>query len=160
MAAFIALIFGLIALYIIIKLWYVMWKVALVLLFLAIILLFCCGVNGYAKECSPAEIVMIGKVVHHEAGNQSELGKRLVADTILNRVDSEKFPNTVEEVISQPGQYCDTVIYPPKDVYRLVAEEMYHRTNSDVLYFKTGGYHKFGVPILKEGKHYFSGRIE
>lgn len=111
-----------------------------------------------AREYDPAEIVLIGKVVHHEAENQSELGKRLVADTILNRIESPNFPDTVEEVISQPGQYCDPTEYPPREIYTIVAEEIYARTNSQVLYFKTKRYHSFATPIVKEGDHYFSGR--
>lgn len=111
-----------------------------------------------AREYDPAEIVLIGKVVHHEAENQSELGKRLVADTILNRIESPNFPDTVEEVISQPGQYCDPTEYPPREIYTIVAEEIYTRTNNQVLYFKTKGYHSFATPIVKEGDHYFSGR--
>lgn len=125
-----------------------------------IILALFASIDVGAYEYDPSEIVLIGKVVHHEAGNQSELGKRLVADTILNRVESDKFPNTVAEVINQPGQYCNPKKYPPDGTYKIVAEEIYMRTNPKVLYFKTGGYHSFAVPIIKEGKHYFSGRSE
>ena len=111
----------------------------------------------YAYEYDPADIVLIGKVMQHEAGNQSELGKRLVIDTILNRVESERFPDTVYDVINQPGQYCNPKDFPPNEVYKLVAEEIYSRTNNEVLWYKTKGYHKYGDPILKEGNHYFSG---
>lgn len=111
-----------------------------------------------AHEYTPSDIVSIGKVVYHEADNQSELGKRLVIDTILNRVESGEFPNTIEGVLSQPGQYCNPSEYPPKDYYRLAAEEMYFRTNSNVLWYRTKKYHKYGVPIIKEGDHYFSGQ--
>ena len=130
----------------------------MVLMFLIICTLLAIPVS--AHEYDPSEIVLIGKVVHHEAGNQSELGKRLVADTILNRVESDKFPNTVAEVINQPGQYCNPTKYPPDGTYKIVAEEIYMRTNPKVLYFKAGGYHSFAVPIVKEGNHYFSGRNE
>lgn len=41
------------------------------------------------------EIKLIAKLVEAEAGNQSELGKRLVIDTVLNRVDHPNFPDTV-----------------------------------------------------------------
>ena len=125
-----------------------------------IILALFASIDVGAYEYDPSEIVLIGKVVHHEAGNQSELGKRLVADTILNRVESNKFPNTVKDVINQPGQYCNPKEYPPDGTYKIVAEEIYMRTNSKVLYFKTRGYHSFAVPIVKEGNHYFSGRSE
>ena len=124
---------------------------------LVIFLIILCCVDVSAHECTPSDIVMIGKVVQHEAGNQSELGKRLVIDTILNRVDSEGFPNTVEGVIKQPGQYCSPKKYPPDDIYRLVAEELYFRTNPRVLWYRTRKFHTYGVPIVQEGSHYFSG---
>ena len=111
-----------------------------------------------AYEYTPKDVVAIGKIIQHEAPNESELGKRLVIDTILNRVDSGEFPNTVEGVINQPGQYCNPKKCPNEDVYRLVVEEMYNRTNTQVLWYRTKKYHRYGNPILVEGNHYFSGR--
>lgn len=111
----------------------------------------------YAYDYSPNEMVMIGKVVNHEAGNQSELGIRLVIDTIMNRVESDKFPDTVKDVIGQQGQYCNPKEYCPRWMYSLIAQEMYNRTNNKVLWYKTKSYHKYGTPIIQEGDHYFSG---
>ena len=45
------------------------------------------------------------KTAQAEAGNQGITGQWLVMCVILNRVDSEDFPDTVYEVISQPGQF-------------------------------------------------------
>ena len=111
-----------------------------------------------AREYTPNDIVEIAKVTQHEAGNQSELGQRLVIDTVLNRVESEEFPNTVTEVLRQPGQYCNPRIDPPDHLYLLIAQEIETRTNSQVLWFRKHKYHSYGVPIVKEGLHYFSGR--
>jgi N-acetylmuramoyl-L-alanine amidase len=134
----------------------ILYTIATIVLFILFVYMTSFIVWGH--EYMPSDIVSIGKVVYHEADNQSELGKRLVIDTILNRVESDGFPNTIEEVLSQPGQYCNSSKYPPKDYYRLVAEELYFRTNSEVLWYRTKKYHKYGVPIIKEGDHYFSGR--
>ena len=112
----------------------------------------------YAYEYTPEEMVMIGKIVQHECPHESELGQRLVIDTIMNRVESDQFPNTVKEVLEQPGQYCSPKKLPPDDIYKIIAQEMYERTNSDVLYYRTKQYHSYGTPILVEGSHYFSGR--
>ena len=130
------------------------------ILFIIILLIIfsCCGVIAEAHEYSAMDIVSIGKIVEHEAPNESELGKRLVIDTILNRVESDEFPNTVQEVLRQPGQYCNPKKYPPKEVYTLIAEEIYNRTNSSVLWYKTKSFHKYGFPVIKEGNHYFSGK--
>lgn len=39
-----------------------------------------------------SEMAMLAQLVQAEAGNQDLTGKRLVADVVLNRVDSERFP--------------------------------------------------------------------
>ena len=129
------------------------------ILMIVILVLLLLTMDVDAHEYDPADIVLIGKVVQHEAGNQSDLGKRLVCDTILNRVESEKFPNTVYDVINQPGQYCNPSDYPPREMYTLVAEEIYARTNNQVLWYRTKKYHTYGVPVLVEGDHYFSGGV-
>lgn len=41
------------------------------------------------------------KIVQAEAGNQDAKGKQLIANVVLNRVESEHFPDTVQEVILQ-----------------------------------------------------------
>lgn len=134
----------------------ILYAIATAVLF--IIFLYMTSFIVWGHEYTPEDIVLVGMLVEHECPNESENGQRLVIDTVLNRVESNEFPNTVKEVLSQPGQYCNPSKYPPKDIYRLVAEEMYFRTNSEVLWYRTKKYHKYGVPIVKEGAHYFSGR--
>ena len=103
--------------------------------------------------------------VEAEAGNQSELGKRLVCDTVLNRFDSGKY-ETLYDVINEEhnGVYQYSAVedgsifevIPAEDTYRIVAEEIENRTNTEVLYFRTKQYHTFGTPLFKEDEHYFS----
>lgn len=99
--------------------------------------------------------------VEAEAGNQSELGKRLVCDTVLNRFDSGKC-ETLYDVINEPDQYSVVSngsilrVIPTEETYRIVAEEVENRTNTEVLYFRTKHYHTFGTPLFKEDDHYFS----
>lgn len=103
--------------------------------------------------------------VEAEAGNQSELGKRLVCDTVLNRFDSGKY-ETLYDVINEEhnGVYQYSAVEdgrifevtPAEDTYRIVAEEIENRTNTEVLYFRTKHYHTFGTPLFKEDDHYFS----
>lgn len=45
------------------------------------------------------------KIVQAEAGNCDETGKLLVANVILNRMESEKFPDTVSGVVYQKHQF-------------------------------------------------------
>lgn len=44
---------------------------------------------------------ILERIVEAEAGNQDAEGKLLVANVILNRVESDKFPDTVKEVVLQ-----------------------------------------------------------
>ena len=107
---------------------------------------------------------LVALVCVAEAEAESELGKRLVIDTIFNRAESPYFPNTIYGVVYDNSQYScvwngrlEKVEYD-EYIANLVLEEFNNRTNSEVIFFKTDGYFGFGTPIVKEGSHYFSGR--
>ena len=51
------------------------------------------------------EKYLIYQIDFAEAGNQTMDGQRAVIEVILNRVLSDEFPNTVEDVLSQSGQF-------------------------------------------------------
>lgn len=101
------------------------------------------------------------KCVEAEAGNQSELGKRMVCSVILNRYENWEYA-TIEEVINDPGQFSvvsDGRIYtvtPTEETYLAVEKELESRTNDQVLYFRADKYHSFGTPLFIIGDHYFS----
>ena len=107
-------------------------------------------------------IELMARCVEAEAGNQSILGKRLVVDTILNRVNSPIFPATVKEVIYQPGQFSvahngqiDRVT-PTAETYNAIALEFISRVSEEVIYFQPGGYPAYGEAWERVGDHYFS----
>lgn len=54
-----------------------------------------------AYRLSEEDLNLLLRIVEAEAGNQDEEGKLLVANVVLNRVESEKFPDTVTEVVLQ-----------------------------------------------------------
>lgn len=56
-------------------------------------------------EPDPAEVDALARTLYGECRGCSELQQRAVAWTIFNRVDSEQFPDTVIEVITQPSQF-------------------------------------------------------
>ncbi len=99
-----------------------------------------------------------------EAGNQSEYGQRLVCDVVLNRVDDADFPDNIWDVIEQPNQFSVVAdnrineVEPSEQVYRIVQEELKNRTNSEVIYFTSGNYGKYGTKAFKHGNHYFCGK--
>lgn len=106
------------------------------------------------------EIDLMAQLVWHEAGNQDMVGKMLVADTVLNRMESEQFPNTVEEVIFQKGQYTTAKVLgriePPIDCYGAVLSEIDgERYNTEVIFF--GRAYGCGKPLFQHQDHCFSG---
>ena len=52
-----------------------------------------------------AEVDALAKTLYGECRGCSEIQQRAVAWTIFNRVDDERFPDTVIEVITQPSQF-------------------------------------------------------
>ena len=111
---------------------------------------------------SNEDIELLALVTMAEAEEESEEGKRMVIDTILNRVDSERFDNTISEVIYAPNQFTSMWngrvdrCYVADDICQLVIEELTNRTNYDVLYFTAYQYGAYGTPMFQIGNHYFS----
>lgn len=54
---------------------------------------------------SDEEVYLTAQLVHHEAHNQAYNGKVAVAEVVLNRVQSSLFPDKVNDVIFQNGQF-------------------------------------------------------
>ena len=108
------------------------------------------------------EIELIALVTMAEAEGECEYGQRLVIDTILNRVDDPRFPDNVHDVIYQKNQFAGMYgerierCYVKEELVQLVREELENRTNSEVVFFRTGRYHSYGVPLFQVGAHYFS----
>lgn len=64
----------------------------------------------YAKEdvlknISEDDKILLQQIALAEAENEGIGGMTFVMQTILNRVESEKFPNTIYEVITEKGQF-------------------------------------------------------
>lgn len=125
-------------------------------------LVLCTESNLYTRGLSEREVELIALVTMAEAEGESELGKRLVIDTILNRCMCDKWPDTVEEVIYQPHQFTAMWngrverCYVSDDICKLVREEFGNQRNYDIMYFTAGAYGKYGTPAFQVGNHYFS----
>lgn len=108
------------------------------------------------------QVELLARCVEAEAGNQSRLGKQLVCDVILNRVQSESFPDGIEGVIMQEGQFAVVEngainkAVPTAETWEAVLAELNGRIDEGVLYFRTGGYPQYGEPYERIGDHYFS----
>lgn len=69
---------------------------------------------GFDEAALDDETLCMAKVVHHEASNQSRKGQIAVAQTILNRLESGRFADTICGVVHQRNQYFDTTRYHPR----------------------------------------------
>jgi hypothetical protein len=56
-------------------------------------------------NASESDIMLLAAIVQLEAGGEIYEGQLAVANVVLNRVNSGKFPNTISEVIYQRGQF-------------------------------------------------------
>jgi len=59
------------------------------------------GSNTSAISLTGEEISMLERIVEAEATGEDMIGKILVANVVLNRLENDNFPDTVEEVIFQ-----------------------------------------------------------
>ena len=113
------------------------------------------------RAISEADFEYIVKTVWAESGNQDELGQRYVTDCIINRKKKYKCKNYYDVIQAKNAfaTYNNGMIEraePTELTYKVVKEELEHQTNTEILYFRTKHYHKFGTPCFKHGAHYFS----
>lgn len=114
------------------------------------------------EEIQFGEMELIAQLVMAEAGNQDLTGKRYVVDVVLNRVDSDEFPDTVEEVIFQENQFSviDNGAFDEagwtvtEECYEAVKLEYEERLNYDILYFSREP-SKYASNHFKHQDHWF-----
>lgn len=109
-------------------------------LMIIISLIWTCKVKG----ATYSDTELFERVVEAEAGNQDMKGKRLVAAVIYNRIESDKFPNTIREVLTGEKQFStvengsiDKVSVSEETKQAVILEE-YDRTDPEILYFNCG----------------------
>lgn len=106
------------------------------------------------------EKYLIYQITFLEAGNQSMEGQRAVVEVILNRVLSDMYPDTVEGVLSQSGQFTTWGYRNSKshneeqeEALQLVYEESPVLT-LDYLMFSRGKF-SWGRNYVQIGDHWF-----
>ena len=116
------------------------------------------------EEIRLGEMELIAQLVQAEAGNQSLEGKRLVVDVVLNRVADPRFPDTVEEVIFQSGQFSvvsngafeNAAWNMTSEDFLAVAIEYEMHTNEEILYFNNCSNVCGDGEPFKVGAHWFN----
>lgn len=107
---------------------------------------------------------LLAALVWAEAGDQPiPEGLCYVCDVVLNRVDSPAWPNTIADVIYQPGQF--SVVNNgalnrafgnvPQVCYDAVQSQLAGRLNYDIIYFSMG-YNANGTLAFTHGTHFYS----
>ncbi len=104
-----------------------------------------------AEQCgmTEEEFIFLSSVVEAESDRSESLdGRILIAETILNRVNSEQFPDTITEVLCQSGQFStvrnghsivDHTDYSDQAVL-IAVEEIEAGVAPDVLFFNCIGF--------------------
>lgn len=116
------------------------------------------------EEIRLGELEELAQLVEAEAGNQDFYGKVMVADVVLNRVDSEYFPDNIHDVIFQSGQFSVTkngawekAAWNMQDSdYAAVEYAISLRENKDILYFNNCSQVAGGGTPFKHGDHWFN----
>lgn len=110
-----------------------------------------------------SDLDLLAALVWAEAGDQPiPEGLCYVCDVVLNRVDSPAWPNTIREVIYQPGQF--SVVNngaldraygnAPQVAYDTVLSQLQSRYNYDIIYFSMN-YLANGQFAFVHGTHWF-----
>lgn len=108
-----------------------------------------------------AELELLAACVEAEAGNQGLLGKRMVADVILNRVDDPDWPNTITGVITQKNQFTTwsngmiESVSISDESFEACKIELAERSYPGIYYFTAGDWGNYGTHWKKVGDHYF-----
>ena len=73
------------------------------------------------RPYSDEDLDLISRVIMHESGYESLLGKMAVGNVILNRVANSQFPNSISEVIYQKNQFPGATNATPNEESILAA---------------------------------------
>ena len=107
------------------------------------------------------EVRIMAAIIHTEARGEPFIGQVAIGNVILNRTRDGRFPDTIEEVIRQPGQFCPV----RKGTFDATLQNgMYHHNleaafiaikghsvlTSDMMFFNSLG---FGT--VRIGNHWF-----
>lgn len=114
--------------------------------------------NRWQLVLSEDECMDIAKITELEYGNGSYEARCAVIETILNRVVDERFPDTVEGVISAPHQFSTyrriDKCTPKEDTYNCVLDVLNGKTDilpMDYVFFNNK---PIGREIIQIGGHY------
>lgn len=120
--------------------------------------------KAYACGISPREFEFMSRVVEMESDRGQDIeGRVYIAAAIINRVNDGRFPNDIEAVLTQPGQFSTVsggwCIQQNTELSDWAIVEAYRRLASedipdDIVWFNCLGY--CHTPFDYIGGNYFS----
>lgn len=122
--------------------------------------------NTSNSSTNNSDLYLLAKLVHAEARGEEYRGKVAVAATVLNRVASSSFPNTIAGVIYQSGAYTcvadGQINLEPDSESKKAAQDAingWDPTSGCIYYFNpdtaTSGWIWTRPQVLTIGKHIF-----
>jgi len=57
------------------------------------------------KNQSQEDVLLLAKLIEAEAGSEPFIGQVAIGNVIMNRVSDDRFPDSIEDVIAEPGQF-------------------------------------------------------
>lgn len=119
--------------------------------------------NKRKTTLTDEELILLQKVVSAEARGESAQAQYYVACVILNRLESPVFPNSLEAVVNQSGQFScvesGAILNVPitESVVESVAKALEDNTlDANVLWFRSDYYHPFHKNAFHNGRMFFS----
>lgn len=96
-----------------------------------------------AKRFTEKEKYMLAKIAMAEAEGCKIKAKELVIRTVLSRIESDMFPNTVEEVIFQKNQFTPisdgrwNKVEPNEECWQALENVLSSSESKDILFFES-----------------------
>lgn len=96
-----------------------------------------------AERFTEKEKYMLAKIAMAEAEGCSIKAKELVIHTVLSRIESDRFPNTVEEVIFQKNQFTPisdgrwNKVEPNEECWQALENVLSSSESKDILFFES-----------------------
>ena len=126
--------------------------------------------DGMDHEAQPAwriaideeQLDLLERCVMAEGGGESYECQRAIACVVINRVLNSEYPDTVEDVIRQEGQFSTWPYQirnarPTNEVKQAVREALSAAAlPEDVVYFRADYYHKWGQDYCRIDNTFFS----
>ena len=110
------------------------------------------------SKYSEKDIALLQRVTMSESGNQPLKTKVAVAQTIINRVNSGKYGDTISDVVYAKYQYSTTNNGEPNKEVISAVEEAINNTPypNNMYYFRQSHYHTWAIDYKQIGDLYFS----